>query len=152
MARRYPQRPLVGVAGVVLRGSRVLLVKRGHEPAKGVWSLPGGLLELGESLAQGCAREIKEETGLEATVGPLVEVIERILRDDEKKVEYHYVVCDFVCRAHEGSPKAGDDAEMVAWVELSQLQSLDLTSQLKEVVAKAWAMAKQEDARGWPVR
>ena len=103
MGRHYPSQPVVGVGGVVLCGDEVLVVQRGAEPSKGLWSIPGGAVEVGESLAEACAREVAEETGLQVRVGPMVEVIERILRDDRGRVEYHYVLIDFVC----SSPRLG---------------------------------------------
>ena len=96
--RPYPERPVVGVGAVVLDGSRVLLIKRGHAPLKGQWSLPGGGVEIGETLEQAIAREVTEETGLTVDVGPMVEVLDRISRDDEGRVEHHFVLVDFICR------------------------------------------------------
>ncbi|MCB2188529.1 MAG: NUDIX hydrolase [Deltaproteobacteria bacterium] len=140
MSRRYPASPVVGVSGVVLAGESVLLVKRGAEPAKGLWSLPGGGLELGETLAQGVAREIAEETGLAVEVGPLVEVVERLRRDAADRVEYHYVLLDYLCRAEPTPPTAGDDAAQARWVPLDQVGDLGLTADTARVIAKAVAL------------
>src|SRR5438552_13789207 len=96
--REYPVRPIVGVGAVVLDGDRVLLVKRAHEPLKGEWSLPGGAVEVGETLEAAVAREVREETCLEVEVGPLVEVVNRIVRDPGGRVEYHFVIVDYLCR------------------------------------------------------
>lgn len=144
MGRRYPDRPVVGVSGVVLCGGQVLLVRRGRPPSQGLWSLPGGAVEVGESLAAACAREIAEETGVAAEVGPLVEVFERLLRDGQGRVEYHYVLLDYLCRAAPGqTPTPGDDADRAAWVALTDLDGRGLTPDTARVILKAAAMAGQ---------
>ena len=97
MARDYPHAPVAGVGGVIIDGDSVVLVKRAYPPRQGEWSLPGGLLELGESLADGVRREMLEETGLVVQVGPLIEVFDRVHRDEEGRVRYHFVIVDFVC-------------------------------------------------------
>src|SRR5579862_6341980 len=96
--RTYPERPIVGVGAVILDSGRVLLVKRAHEPLKGEWSLPGGAVDVGETLEAAVAREILEETGLMVDVGPLVEVVQRITRDADGRIEYHFVIVDYACR------------------------------------------------------
>ena len=121
MNRRYPERPLVGVGAVVPRGESVLLVRRGRAPALGKWSIPGGLVRVGESLAGALAREVREETGLSVRVGDLVAVLDRVIRDAEGRIEYHYVLLDFLCVAGEGEPVAGDDALECAFFPLSAL-------------------------------
>lgn len=145
MARRYPSGPVVGVAGVVLDGDRLLLVRRGREPAKGIWSLPGGVLRLGESLKDGCAREVREETGISVEVGPLVHVAERVLRDQEGKVEYHYVILDYLCLGRGGELRAGDDAEKARWVALDEPEQWDLNQEARRVVQKALALRDAAD-------
>ena len=140
MSRRYPDQPLIGVSGVVVSGDKVLLVKRGRPPAVGVWSVPGGRLKLGEELRAGCAREIQEETGIKAEVGPLVEVLDRITKDNDGRVEYHYVLVDFACRAEEIPPVPGDDAGDAAWVPVSELNEERLTPDTLWVIKKAWNM------------
>ncbi len=141
MGRRYPQAPVVGVSGVVISGDQVLLVKRGTPPSLGLWSIPGGALEVGESLAQGCAREVAEETGIEVEVGPLVEVVERVLRDASGRVEYHYVLLDYLCRAPALPPRAMSDAADARWVALADLEAMGLTADTARVIRKAAAMA-----------
>src|SRR3989440_8404211 len=96
--RRYPERPIVGVGAVVLDGDRVLLAKRAHEPLKGQWSLPGGGVEIGETLEEALRREVLEETGLAVSVGPVVEIFERIERQADGRIEYHFVIVDYLCR------------------------------------------------------
>ncbi|MCF8031821.1 MAG: NUDIX hydrolase [Desulfarculaceae bacterium] len=142
MGRRYPDRPVVGVGGVVLCGDEVLVVQRGAEPSKGLWSIPGGGAEVGETLAQACAREVAEETGLVVSVGPIVEVLERILRDDQGQVEYHYVLIDFVCSSPRLEPRAGDDAADARWASLDSLESMGLTPDTRRVVLKAARMTQ----------
>ena len=136
--RRYPSRPLVGVGAVVLSDTgEVALVKRRHEPLAGQWSLPGGMLELGESLEAGVARELLEETGLHVSVGPVVEVFDRILFDDNGKVRYHFVLVDYLCRVRGGELKAGSDVEAAAWVHPSAIDSQHMTEKAKAVILKA---------------
>ncbi|MCF8043972.1 MAG: NUDIX hydrolase [Desulfarculaceae bacterium] len=142
MGRHYPELPVVGVGGVVLAGDQVLLVKRGAEPSKGIWSIPGGGVEVGESLVQACAREVAEETALDVRVGPMVEVLERILRDPQGRVEYHYVLIDFLCYAQPLEPQAGDDAAAALWAGLDALESFSLTPDTKRVILKAARLAQ----------
>ena len=145
MGRHYPETPVVGVGGVVLAGGRVLLVKRGAEPSKGIWSIPGGGVEVGETLAQACAREVAEETTLNVKVGPVVEVVERILRDSRGRVEYHYVLIDFLCYAQPLDPVAGDDADAAVWVGLDNLGEFGLTQDTARVILKAARLAQDEE-------
>lgn len=140
MSRRYPERPVVGVGAIILDGDRVLLVERGNEPLKGVWSIPGGALESGESLAEGVRREAREELGLEIEVGELVEVFERITRDAEGRVEYHYVLADYLCSVAGGTLRAADDAADARWVDRSDLEALPLTAGTAKVIEKAFRL------------
>ncbi|MEC7768240.1 MAG: NUDIX domain-containing protein [Acidobacteriota bacterium] len=107
--RRYPKRPIVGVGAAVFDGASVVLIKRRFEPLQGRWSLPGGGLEVGETLEAGVAREIEEETGLTVFVGPVVEVFDRIMRNNDGRVKYHFVLVDFLCRATGGRRAPGGD-------------------------------------------
>ncbi len=145
MGRRYPELPVVGVGAVVLAQAQdrawVLLVQRGAPPARGIWSIPGGMVELGEGLREACAREAAEETGLSVEVGPRVEVVERLLRDEEGRIEYHYVIIDYLCRAPLTPPRAGDDAMGARWVALEELDQAGLTPDTAKVVRKAASMA-----------
>ena len=141
MGRRYPQAPVLSVAGVVLAGDQVLLVKRGRPPARGIWSVPGGAVELGESLAAALVREIKEETGLRVEVGPLVEVVERVLPDEQGRVEYHYVILDYLCFGPLQEPVAGSDAAQARWVPLERLSQAGLTPDTERVVRRAVELA-----------
>ena len=115
----------------------MLLVKRGHEPLKGEWSLPGGVVELGETLAEALAREVLEETGLEVAIGPVVEVLDRVQRTAEGRVEYHFVIIDYVCLPRGGSLACATDADEARWVPLRDLDAFRPTASVRAVVRKA---------------
>ena len=138
--RKYPDRPIPGVGAVIISGDRVLLVKRAHEPLKGEWSLPGGAVEVGESLEAALVREVREETCLDVVVGPVVEVLDRIGRDATGRVEYHFVIIDYLCRVSGGTATGGSDAEDVQWVRQSDLARYRLTAAASRVIEKAFAM------------
>jgi mutator protein MutT len=135
--RRYPERPIVGVGAVIVDGDRVVLVKRAHEPLKGEWSLPGGTVEVGETLAEAVAREVREETGLNVHVGPLVEVLDRVHRDRDERVEYHFVLLDYRCTVVSGTLTYGSDASDVCWATKNELTRFGLSDAARRVVAKA---------------
>lgn len=139
-ARRYPDRPFVGVGAIVLDGDSILLVERGKEPLKGYWSLPGGIVEAGESLEAAVCREVREETGLHVEVVSLLEIFERILRDAESRPEYHYVLVDYVCRVTGGSLRAADDVSQAAWVPRAALPEYRLTAGTLTVIEKGFVM------------
>lgn len=149
MHREFPLVPLVGVGAVVVHEGRVLLVRRGHEPLMGQWSLPGGLLELGESLAEGVVREVTEETGLTVEPVELVELLDRIHREGER-VRYHYVIADYLCRVVGGMLKAASDADEVRWVEPAEWESnsnLALDTVTVRVLEAGWQRALQVEER-----
>jgi ADP-ribose pyrophosphatase YjhB (NUDIX family) len=143
MKREYPESPLVGVGAVIVDrhddDHRVLLIRRGQPPLLGEWSLPGGLLECGETLCEAVAREAREETGLLVETGEMLGVYERVIRDDEKQVRYHYVLIDFLCRAVGGDLKAGSDAADVRWFTRDELPPLNLAYDASDVVLKGLA-------------
>ncbi len=125
---------MVGVGAVVVRGGRALIIKRAHEPRRGEWSLPGGLLELGESLQDAVRREIKEETSLDVSVGPILETFDRVHRDEAGRIRYHFVIVDFVCWADEGEAMPGSDADDVAWVTGSELEAYGVNAHATAVI------------------
>lgn len=140
--RDYPERPIVGVAGVVLHGDAILLIQRGQEPMRGDWSLPGGALELGETTAEGVAREVWEETGLRVRPISLVATLDRIVRDHAGAVQFHYVLVDWCCVAlasDPGDPTPGDDALDARWVPIAELASYNLPQITLDVVKRARA-------------
>jgi 8-oxo-dGTP diphosphatase len=141
--REYPDRPVVGVGGVVVSEGRALLVKRGRPPLEGQWSIPGGMLEAGETLLLGVRRELLEETGIEVKVLELIEVFERINLDGDGKARYHYVVLDYLCEAIRGHARAGSDAIDVVWATPAELPRYGLTETATRVVLKAFDIARE---------
>ena len=137
-SRRYPERPILGVGALIFDGDAILLVERGREPLKGYWSLPGGVLETGESLKAGIEREVIEETGLVVEAVEIAEVFERIMRDGEGRAEYHYVLIDYVCRVTGGTLGAADDSSAVAWVKRADLGDYLLTEGTLPVIERAY--------------
>lgn len=140
MRREYPRSPIVGVGGVVIRSNRVLLIRRGSEPLKGEWSIPGGMVELGESLPEGVKREIMEETGLKVRPMEVLSVFDRIQKNG-KRIQYHYVIVDYLCRAISGRLKAGSDVLDARWVARDALPSYHITPKAASVIADAFKLA-----------
>ncbi len=138
MSRRYPDRPILGVGALILDGENILLVERGREPLKGMWSLPGGVVETGETLEEAIHREVLEETGLTIKILAVLEIFERILRDDRGRAEYHYVLIDYVCRATGGTLQASDDVSRVAWASRAELARYKITEGTLPVIEKAF--------------
>ena len=141
MSAGEPARPIVGVGAVIFDGERVLLVKRGHEPLKGEWSLPGGRVELGETLEEAVAREVLEETGLEVTVGPVVEVLDRLRRAPDGRLEHHFVIIDYLCDRRGGRLAHASDADDVQWVDVARLREYRVSGKAIEVIAKAQTLS-----------
>ncbi len=144
-SRQYPKRPIVGVGAVVfladgIDDERIVLVKRRNEPLAGQWSLPGGTLELGETLEAGAAREILEETGLMVDVGPVVDVFDRILVDETEQVRYHFVLVDYLCRRLGGVLTAGSDVAEVAAVRPDEVEAYRVTEKARTVISRALTM------------
>ena len=159
MIREFPSHPIVGVGAVVVDGESVLLIRRGHEPLKGEWSLPGGAVELGETLDAAIVREVREEAGLDIAVGPVVEVLDRLRLASDGRVRFHYVLIDFLCRpAASASGQAsalasastsstapivsGSDADAAAWVDLRDLAAYSVAEPTARVIRKAFDRAR----------
>jgi len=138
--RRYPERPILGVGAIIADGGSVVLVERGTEPLKGVWSLPGGIVEVGESLKDAVRREVREETGLDVEPLSVVEVFERIIPDCNGRTEYHYVLIDYLCRPTGGELRADSDASDARWVPRNELASYRITEGTLGVIEKALAL------------
>ena len=152
--RFYPERPVVGVGAVVrvtaedaaalgLPATGVVLIKRRHEPLAGEWSLPGGGVEVGETLQTAVAREVEEETGLVVEVGEVIEVFDRIMLDDQQRVQYHFVLVDYLCRPVGGRLLAGSDADDIRIVDPAALESLELTAKAVSVIGRGLALAEE---------
>ena len=142
-SRVYPDRPFVGVGAVVLAAQDIVLVKRRFEPLADAWSLPGGALELGETMTIGVAREIREETNLQVEVGPVIDVLDRIVRDDADQVQYHYVLVDFLCRVVGGTLAPGSDVSQAVLAAPNALEEYRLTSKARAVITRGLAMQNQ---------
>lgn len=146
MRREFPDHPIVGVGGVVVRRGRVLLVRRGGEPLKGQWSIPGGMVELGEELTEAVVRELKEETGLEVEPLEVLTVFDRIHRKG-RRVKYHFVIVDYACRLKRGRLRPASDVLDARWVRREDLPQYDLTERATSVVVQAFDYFKKRDRR-----
>ena len=143
MKRDYPEHPIVGVGAVVISNERALLVRRNTEPLKGEWSIPGGVLELGEKLRDGVAREVLEETTLHVNVGEVLEVFDSIFADHDGRTQYHFVLIDYLCRPFSGEARPSSDVSEVKWVVLAELDHLQLRDPIRNVVRKGLAFTRQ---------
>jgi 8-oxo-dGTP diphosphatase len=155
MAREYPDRPVVGIGGVIIENGRALLIKRGSEPLLGQWSIPGGTLELGESLQQGVARELLEETGLEVQVLDMIEAFDRIFLDaaaldpgKRSRPKYHYVIVDYLCERVGGEAQAGSDVTDIAYATEDELEKFHMTETANRVLLRAFAMDRARRKSG----
>lgn len=148
MKREYPDVPLVGVGAIIIERDRVVLVKRGQAPLQGQWSIPGGMLEVGETLREAAVREVLEETGLQVQVGELLGVFDRILRDAEERTLYHYVLIDFLCGRIAGEPVAACDAVEARWFSRDEIGDLALAEDTAKVINLGFEKSNREsDAR-----
>ena len=141
MKRDYPDRPLVGVGAVIVHHGRAVIVQRSTEPLKGEWSIPGGALELGETLRQAAEREAREETGLLVEAGEVLEVFDAIHTDPDGRIRYHYVLIDFLCKLVGGELCCGGDAAQARWIGSEELPGQPLAASTQRVLAKAFARA-----------
>lgn len=139
--REYPAQPLIGAGALIISGENIVLVTRRHEPLKGEWSIPGGLVELGETLRAAAEREALEETSLVVQAGAVVEVVDRIITDAEGKTRFHYVLIDFLCHVIGGDLRAGGDAGEARWVKQGELASYVVAEPAMSVIAKAFKMS-----------
>jgi 8-oxo-dGTP diphosphatase len=139
MQREFPETPLVGIGAIIIENARVVLVKRAHPPLQAEWSIPGGVLEVGELVREAAIREAREETGLTVEPGELLGVYDRILRDANKRVQYHYVLIDFLCRRVAGDLTAASDAAEVRWFTREELPALKLAEDTLDVIRKGFA-------------
>ena len=135
--RRYPARPIVGVGTVVLDGDMVLMIQRGKPPQQGLWSLPGGAQELGETIHEAARREVREETGLEIEIFGLIDVVDSVRPDADDKIEYHYTLIDVAGHAVGGTLMAGGDAQDCRWFTRPEIDAMDIWSETKRIIALA---------------
>ena len=147
MSRTYPDRPFVGDGAVIVDAARVVLIRRRFAPLAGEWSLPGGVVEAGETLEDCVTREMREETGLDVEVGPVIEVFDRITRDDSGRVLYHYVLVDYLCWPTGGTLQAGSDVDAAVWTSTADLSAYDLTDKATAVIARGLALAGHTSRR-----
>lgn len=142
MTREYPDAPRVGVGAIVIHEGRVLLVRRGRAPALGLWSVPGGLVELGETTVDAARREVEEETGLDVRIAGLVGVVDRVTRDADGRVRYHWVLVDYLAYPQSNDTiTAGSDAAEVRWVTIDEVERLPITDGLADMIKRAAALA-----------
>jgi ADP-ribose pyrophosphatase YjhB (NUDIX family) len=148
LKREYPELPIVGVGAVIFDGASVLLAQRGQEPGKGTWTLPGGAVELGEKVVEALKREIREEIGIDIEVGGLVRVLDRIVRDEEKRIRYHYVIVDYWGWKAAGEPKPGSDTSDICFVPLKEIREKDIHREVLETILMAVDLRKQSKGQG----
>ncbi|MGH9758790.1 MAG: NUDIX hydrolase [Candidatus Acidiferrales bacterium] len=146
VGREYPERPVVGVGGVVISDGRTLLIRRSGPPLQGEWSIPGGTLETGETLREGVRRELREETGVDVRVGEMIEVFERIFSDAQGRPQYHFVILDFLCEFVGGAAQAASDVIDVAWAAEDELEGFRLTPTALHVIHKGFEMWRARGA------
>jgi ADP-ribose pyrophosphatase YjhB (NUDIX family) len=144
MDREYAGHPMVGVGGIVLNEGKVLLVKRGKQPGYGKWSIPGGMVELGETLSEAIKREVLEECGIEIELADVVAVLERVIRREDERVRYHYVLVDFLGYWKGGELQPASDILEARWADPSEMETLEMTDRTQQVVFEVMGLAKKE--------
>ena len=148
MNREYPTRPITGIGAVIVHDGKILLVKRGSEPGKGKWSIPGGLVELGETVKETVVREVKEETGLDVDVRNLIDVVDNLETDGKGKLRYHFIIIDFLASLKQGSLKAESDIVEAKWVPLTRVEKLNLTGTFREFFERNRQTLQRASDRG----
>jgi 8-oxo-dGTP diphosphatase len=138
MSRTYPKNPVCAVGAIIFRQDSVLLIERGKAPSLGKWSIPGGAVHLGESLEDAVVREVQEETRLTVRPRRIGKVLDRIFRDEEGRVQYHFVIVDYLCELLEGEPQPRSDAAAVGYFKISELERLDMTEGTAEVIREVY--------------
>lgn len=141
MKRDYPHAPIVGVGIVCFKGDNVLMIRRGKPPREGSWSIPGGRQKLGETVCDCALRELRQETGVEAVIGPLADVVDSITRDGDGGLQYHYTLVDFRADWQSGEPRAGGDAAEARWFNPAELAAVELWEETRRVIELARGMA-----------
>ncbi len=136
MKREYPEAPLVGVGAIIRSDDRIVLIRRSHEPSRGRWTFPGGLVELGETVRDAARREALEETGLLVEIEEVAAVLDNVIRDEEGRIRYHYVIVDFLARPVGGRLQPGSDVSDVRWASLADLDALDVTEKAAEIARR----------------
>jgi 8-oxo-dGTP diphosphatase len=142
MKREYPDRPLIGVGAIIIDRGRALVVRRATEPLKGEWSIPGGVLELGETLRTGCIREAKEETGLDVVPTEVLDIYDRIVADESGRTRYHYVLIDYLCELRGGELHAASDVSEVRWLTVEELESFPIAEAAQAVIRKGFEKSR----------
>ncbi|HVB36239.1 MAG TPA: NUDIX hydrolase [Candidatus Acidoferrales bacterium] len=144
--RQYPERPVIAVGGVVISDARVLLIRRAQPPLQGRWSIPGGILELGETIAEAIERELMEEARIQVRPLELIEIYEKVLRLPDQPPQYHFVILDYLCEFLGGNAQAGSDVTEVAWSAEDVLDRFNLTAEANRVVTRAFALARERQS------
>ncbi len=134
--RLYPEKPIIGVGALIREGERYLLIRRASEPDAGLWSIPGGLVEVGERAAESAAREALEETGLEVEIVDVLGVVDKIVRDENGRVKYHFVIVDYIATPTGGSLKPSSDALDARWVKADEIPEYELSPTLVELLRR----------------
>ena len=136
MRKEYPEHPMVGVGAIIVQDGKILIVRRGSEPGKGKWSVPGGLVELGETVEQAVVREVREECGLDVEVDRLIDIVDSMTFDKNGRLKYHFIILDFFVKIKGGKLRPGDDAKEALWVPLEEVENYDLTKTFKEFLKR----------------